>query len=195
MPLLKRPSSFEEGVEQLLKAKLDTQPHLHESKVPRARLWNAVDRLVTDDKFIKGMKILYDANQIVSFLFHTIVPHLEERLRYTKLEDDFDKAKKKPDALTQNSVRFDAIIKSVCEADKESCKRSVDDQYERMRDGLRPLSTESSVLDGLKLVYVSSKTARKCLDLIFQRLLDTLINDDHIVQTSDIPLSVLMMGT
>ena len=195
--LLYRPSTFEEGVAQLRKARDDTAPTRApppEDVPPRVLLWRAVDRLVGDEAFLRGMRLLYDANQIVSFLYNSIVPHLEERLRFSKLQDDYDKAKKKPENIQQNTARFEAIVQSLREADASSTQRQVDADFAAMRQGVRPLSSDAVVLSGLRIVYVSSKTARNCLDLMFERLLEALQNDTKIVPTTDIPMHVLLMG-
>ena len=195
--LLQRPSTFDEGVVQLRKARDETAPTRApppEDVPPRVLLWRAVDRLVGDEAFLRGMRLLYDANQIVSFLYNSIVPHLEERLRFSKLQDDYDKAKKKPENIQQNTARFEAIVQSLREADATSTQRQVDADFAAMRQGVRPLSSDAVVLSGLRIVYVSSKTARGCLDLMFERLLEALQNDTRIVPTTDIPMHVLLMG-
>jgi hypothetical protein len=197
--LLMRPSTFDEGVAQLRKARDETAPAraapTPDDVPPRVLLWRAVDRLVGDAAFLHGMRLLYDANQIVSFLYNSIVPHLEERLRFSKLQDDYDKAKKKPENIKQNTARFEAIVQSLREADATSvAQRKVDADFAAMRQGVRPLSSDAVVLSGLRIVYVSSKTARGCLDLMFERLLEALQNDTKIVPTTDIPMHVLLMG-
>lgn len=195
--LLQRPSTFDEGVAQLRKARDETAPTRVlpvDDVPPRVLLWRAVDRLVGDGAFLQGMQLLYDANQIVSFLYNSIVPHLEERLRFSKLQDDYVKAKKKPENIQQNTARFEAIVKSLRDADATSSQRQVEAEFATMRQGVRPLSSDAVVLSGLRIVYVSSKTARGCLDLIFERLLEALQNDTKIVQTTDIPMHVLLMG-
>ena len=115
--------------------------------VPRALLWCAVNRLVHDDDFLHGMRLLYDANQIVSFLYNSIVPHLEERLRFTKLQDDYDRAMKKPENIQQNTMRFEAITKSIREADVVSTARKVSDDFAVMRRGVRPLSSDTAKIE------------------------------------------------
>lgn len=192
---LRRPSSYDEGVAQLRKAVQDTPPNAAPSATPRGMLWAACDTLVRDERFVRdGLRTLYDANQVVSFLFHTIVPHLEERLRFTKLQTDYDAATRKPENVAQNAKRFDAIVAGVVAADEHSCRNlEVDAEFARMRDAMRPISRDAGVVAGLRVLYVSSKVGRKSIDLIFQRLIDAFQNDTRIVTTTEIPLEAMFM--
>ena len=156
---------------------------------PRARLWGAWNAMLRDD-FVAGMRLLYDANAIVSFLFNTIVPHVEERLRFDTLAEEM--AGVKPASAEQNEARLTAILKKVTEADATSRARRVDDDFARMRDGVSALYMDVVVVRGLTTLYVSSKKARGVLELIFQRLDDALRNDDRIKATTDIPMEAML---
>ncbi len=189
---LRRPSTYDEGVAQLRAAVRDTEPT--DKTTPRGVLWDACNTLVNDKGFINdGMCPLYAANQLVSFLFHTIVPHMEERLRCNTLRDEYETAMRRPENVRQNGERFDAIIVAVVTADKASCARQVDVDYARMRKGLRPISHDPCVVAGLRLLYVTSKLGRKCIDLIMNRLIETFGNDTCIMKTSTIPMEAMFM--
>ena len=128
------------------------------------------------------------------FLFNTIVPHVEERLRYDTLQSEYDKAQAKPDAVKQNGARFDAILRAAVEAEAVSrAKPGVDAAFVKMRNAICGLYTDATVTEGLGVLYVSSKTARGALDLIFKRLIDAYQNDTKIVTTSEIPLEAMML--
>ena len=191
---LRRPSTYEEGVAQLRRAVADTTPNVPSAQAPRCALWAACRELVDDQAFVTdGLRQLYDANQVVSFLFHTMVPHLEERLRYTRMQDEYDAAMRKPDSVAQNTKRFDAVVAAVIEADDSSCARSVEDDFARMRAAIRPLTRSAVVVAGLRTLYVSSKIGRKSIDLILQRLIEALRDDVRIVKTTEIPIEALLM--
>jgi hypothetical protein len=193
--VIKRPASYDEGIAQIRKAVAETVPPT-DGDTPRAKLWRACERLVTDRAFVDdGLRVLYDANQLVSFLFHTIVPHIEERLRYTKLQDDMDRATRKPEHVQQNEERFVAIIQATARACVQSERRAVDDAYARMRAGIRLMFSDAEVVVGLRILYVSSKVARKSLDLIYTRLIDTFENDSNVVRTTAIPWDAMLLKT
>lgn len=191
MVTLRRPSTFEEGIQQLTTALADTQPP-PESQTPRAKVWRACHVLLQDG-FPGGLRLLYEANAIVSMLFNTIVPHVDERMRYDTLQREYDKAHAKPAAVEQNAARFAAIIEAVAAAERESHNRHVSDEFASMRSGMAALYANDTVLTGLSVLYVSNKTARGALDLILQRLLDAFRNDSDIVQTTDIPLEAMWL--
>ena len=102
-------------VEQLQKAVAETRPAAG-AIGPRADVWRACEALLLPD-FVVGLRMLYEANAIVAFLFNTIVPHVEERLRYDTLQTEYDKAAAKPDAVAQNTTRFRAIVQALAEAE------------------------------------------------------------------------------
>ena len=193
MPVFKRPTTCDEGIEQLRRAVQETPPKQLSGGHPRTLLWKACNRMMQGDFVEHGLKVLYDKNQIVSFLFNTIVPHIEERLRYATLEDEHAKAMLKPENVTQNTARFQAMIDAVKRADDGSMSRKVDDQFRRMRTSMRPLCGDAEVVDGLRVLYTSSKIARKSLDLIFERLIKTFTEDSSIVATHDIPLEAMFL--
>ena len=195
VPVLKRPASYDEGIAQIRKAVAETRPP-DGGDTPRAKLWCACHRLLSDDAFVDdGLRVLYDANQLVSFLFHTIVPHIEERLRYTKLQDDVDRTARRPDHVRQNEQRFDAVIQATARACVRSEQREVDDAYARMRAGIRAMFSDAQVVVGLRVLYTSSKVARKSLDLIYTRLIETFENDASVVRTTEIPWDALLLQT
>lgn len=175
------------------KAVMETMPTSDESG-PRMRLWTATKFLVDSAGFWKdGLGPLYTANAVVSFLFNTITPALEERLRTPLLQEEFDRANQKPDAVSANAQRFEAMITALNRTDTLSCERTVTDEYRAMREAMRILYQNNGVTDGLGVLYTSSKTARKVLDLMFERLLHTYENDSAVVKTTDIPFEVMML--
>lgn len=192
MPVLRRPATLDEGVSQLLSAIRDTTPKEDTSPaLPRYLLWRACDRLFCENFVQNGMRPLYEKNKIVSLLFNIIVPHLEERLRYATLQEEFDKAQNKPQNVQQNTERLNAILEEVRLADAFSKSRKVDESFAAMRDAMEPLIRGQEVLEGLKVLYISSKTARTALDLILQRLISAFRNDVSIKETYDIPMEAL----
>lgn len=191
MVVLRRPSSFDEGVQQLQLA-VDTTKAPPEATTPRAKVWRACYTLLRED-FLRGMRLLYEANQIVSFLFNTIVPHIEERLRYETLQVEYDKAMAKPDAVTQNEARFKGILQAIAAAETVSRNKTVDDEFASMRDAMSGLYANDTIATGLGVLYISSKTARGALDLIFKRLIDAYQNDTSIMQTTDIPIEAMLL--
>ena len=193
MVVLRRPSTFDEGVEQLRTALEETAPPV-DGATPRAKLWRAAHTLFHDPGFVDALRLLHGANEIVSFLFNTIVPHIEERLRYDTLQEEYDRAHGKPHAVKQNGERLRAIVDALVAAEEESRReRSQDAQFVGMREGMRTIHTNETVLTGLSILYVSSKTARSALDLILKRLLDTYRNDSTIVRTTDIPFEAMLL--
>lgn len=192
MVVLRRPSTFDEGVTQLRTA-VDETPAKPEAQAPRAKLWRACHQLLRTD-FLDGMRALYDANAIVSFLFNTIVPHMEERLRYDTLQTEHDRATAKPDAVAQNTSRFRAILREMAKSEAVSkAKLGVDADFAAMRDAMCVLHTDATVAEGLCVLYVSTKTARGALDLIFKRLVEAYQNDTTIVQTTEIPMEAMLL--
>ena len=192
MVMLRRPSTFDDGIAQLRTAVHDTEAK-PEAQTPRAKLWRACHQLLRTD-FVDGMHALYDANAIVSFLFNTIVPHMEERLRYDTLQTEHDKAVAKPDAVAQNTARFQAILAELEKAAAVSkANPNVDAPFAKMRDGMCALHTDATVVEGLCVLYVSTKTARGALDLIFKRLIEAYRNDTTIVQTTEIPMEAMLL--
>ena len=139
------------------------------------------------------MRLLFDANAIVSFLYKTIVPHIEERLRYDNLAEEYAKASTRADAFAQNARRFDALRERLSEADATSRTREVDAPFASMRDAMLHLHKRDVVCKGLRTLYVSSKTARGVLDLVLGRLLDALTNDVTIRTTTDIPFEAMQL--
>lgn len=188
---MRRPSSFDDGVEQLRKA-VDDTPASVESEAPRAKVWRACFTLLKDD-FLRGMRALYEANAIVSCLFNTIVPHIDERLRYDTLQVEYDKAAARPESVEQNRARFRAILGELASAEGASRQKTVDVEFAAMRDAMRCLHANHTVVEGLGILYVSSKTARTALDLIFDRLVESFRNDTSIVQTTDVPIAAMML--
>ena len=192
MVVLRRPSNFEEGEAQLRTAVEQTRA-APESQSPRAKVWRACSQLLRTE-FLAGMRALYDANAIVSFLFNTIVPHVEERLRYDTLQEEHDRAAAKPDAVAQNTARFQAILGELAKGEAVSkAKPNVDPAFAAMRDAMCALHRDATVIEGLCVLYVSTKTARGALDLIFKRLIDAYNNDTSIVQTTEIPMEAMLL--
>ena len=188
--MLRRPSTLDEGVAQLRAAVGATAPNDPTADHPRARLWGACNAMLRDE-FVAGMRLLYDANAIVSFLFNTIVPHVEERLRFDTLAEET--ARCKPESAAQNEARLAAIVKKMAEADAVSRARVVDADFATMRQGVSALYTDATVVRGLSALYASSKKARGVLDLIFQRLDEALRKDASIVATTDIPMEAMLL--
>ena len=188
--MLRRPSTLDEGVEQLRAAVGATAPSDPSADHPRARLWGACNAMLRED-FVAGMRLLYDANAIVSFLFNTIVPHVEERMRFDTLSEEMDAVK--PESAAQNEARMAAIVKRMAEADAVSRAKMVDSDFETMRQGVSALYMDVTVVRGLTTLYVSSKKARGVLDLIFQRLDEALRNDASIKSTTDIPMEAMLL--
>ena len=191
--MLRRPETLDAGVKQLRDALAQTTP-TPDSHGPRARLWRACDALFRADAFVDSVRVLYDANAIVSFLFNTLVPCVEERLRYDTLEQEHARALDKPDAVTQNGARFLAMLDAVAAAEATSrANPRVESAFCAMRDGLSPLHADATARDGLGVLYVSSKLARKAIDMILQRLMDAYQNDTSVVPTTDIPWEAMML--
>lgn len=192
MVTLRRPSDFAEGTAQLRAAVEQTAPAV-DATTPRAKVWRACSQLLRTE-FVDALRLLYDANAIVSFLFNTIVPHVEERLRYDTLQTEYDKAHAKPESVEQNTKRFKATLEALLLAETESrAKANVDATFATMREGMRGLHGDATVTEGLLVLYVSSKTARSALDLIFKRLIEAYHNDTRIVQTTDIPVDAMWL--
>ena len=195
MVLLRRPSSFDEGIEQLTTAVRETKPTQETTSItspPRARVWRACHRLLSQE-FIEGLRVLYEANAIVAFLFNTIVPHFEERLRYDTLQSEYDRAAGKPDAVRQNEARLHALLEALAEAEGSSRLKTVDPAFARMRDAMSALHRDTEIRVGLNVLYICSKTARGALDLIIERLVQAYRNDTSIVPTSDIPMAAMLL--
>lgn len=188
---MRRPSTFDEGTAQLQKAVDDTTPPV-EAIGPRAKVWRACRTLLLPE-FLAGLRTLYEANAIVSFLFNTIVPHIEERLRYDTLQSEYSKAAARPDAVKQNEARFVAMLGALAAAEEASRGNVVDAPFAAMREAMHGLHANATVVEGLGVLYVSSKTARGALDLILKRLMDAYNNDTSIVATTDIPMEAMLL--
>lgn len=190
-----RPATLDAGVVQLQLALSQTKPKTGKTMEmhPRVALWNACDVLINDREFVEaGLRVLYENNQIVSFLFNTIVPHIEERLRTDTLREEL--TTQKEDSVTQNKTRYDAIIAALNDAIGLSEARDVSERFANMRNAMKPLAQNATVKSGLLTLYVSSKTARKALDMILERLLHTFEHDRDIQKTTDIPFDAMMLG-
>ena len=187
----RRPGNFDEGIAQLRLAVQDTKPS-PDATHPRAKLWRACSALLCDE-FLAGMRLLYEANAIVTFLMNTIIPHIEERLRYDILHAEYEKALAKPDNIRQNTERFQAVLKAVAAAADISYKKSVDAEFACMRGAMSALHTDDTIIVGLQVLYVSSKTARSALDLVFKRLIDAYQNDTSIITTTEIPFEAMFL--
>lgn len=200
--MIKRPSTLDEGVTQMQLAVEQTTPRdALTSTTPRARLWRCVRVLCSMDAkhdgvdFVGGMRLLYNANAVVSCLYNTLVPCIEERLRHSTLQDEYDRASAHRDgsSLAQNSARFRGLLAVLAEAEGRSRVKEVDEAFATMRESMRLLHHNAVVADGLEVLYVSSKTARAAFDLMFKRLVDAFENDITIRTTADIPLEAMMI--
>ena len=86
------------------------------------------------------------------------------------------------------------FVPPLADAEGESrATKTVDAPFAAMRDAMAPLHADPKVLDGLVALYVSSKTARGALDVIYERLIDAYKNDTSIRTTTDIPLHVMLL--
>lgn len=192
MVVLRRPSSFAEGMQQL-KTAVEQTPAAPEAETPRAKVWRASHSLLRPE-FLEGLEIIYESNAVVSFLFNSIVPHIEDRLRYDTLQGEYDKAAAKPDALKQNDARFGAIINALRHAHRVSEAKAITDaDFLKMRTSMAALHANATIVTGLGVLYVSTKMARGALDLIFQRLIHALENDVTVVKTTDIPMEAMLL--
>ena len=195
---MKRPETCDEGVEQLRLAMADAPP-VESHTTPRALLWRACAALVGETEparaFVDdGLRVLYDANMIVSFMLNSLVPHVVDRLRYDTLNEEHDHASRKPDSVEQNRARFRAIRGELEKADGVSRAKKVDATFAKMRQAVAPLYADECVVAGLDALYVSNKKARRALDLILERLTDALNKDTTVVKTTEIPFDVMMFG-
>jgi hypothetical protein len=199
MPVLRRPTTCAEGVEQIRLALREVKPTSSPSAsgAPAARvlLWNACTALFQSSFVEDGLVVLYEANEIVSFVFNTFVPHIEDRIRYDTLNAEYERAAAKPESVRQNSERFEAILGTLRAADATNRTKTVDERFARMRNAMSALFADAAVREGLCVLYVSSKLARKALDLVMERLISALQNDTSIVSTSEIPMDALFLGS
>lgn len=118
---------------------------------------------------------------------------MEERLRFDTLEKEHAKANAKPENVAQNTARYQAFLKALADAETESKAKQVDTDFAKMRASMGALYADAEVRAGLCVLYVSSKTARTALDMIFERLIQSFKNDTTIVSTTEIPFEALML--
>lgn len=145
----------------------------------------------------KGLRPLYDANTIVSFLTNTITPSLIELLcDETKIEELVAESLKDRTAFKERAKKYEGImlrLHSACE-DSKAREASCTREFIEMRNAMIVFSTDAAILNGLKLVYVSHETARSILDLMIDRLLIALKDHNDIMSSTDIPFSAMALG-
>jgi hypothetical protein len=158
---------------------------------PRVKLWKACELVSKNDVFwTDGMNPIYTANALVAFLFNTITPIIEERIRTDILNTEVPNAHKKGDSAAQNLLRLNAFFNLYDTERTNSFSRPTSVEYAKMREAMAIL-TSSEIKNGLSCLYVTGKKARKAIDMIFEKMIHTFQHDNDIIVTSEIPMDAM----
>ena len=159
------------------------------------REFNTSMRHVADVWFDAGLRPVYEANRMVSFLTNSLATSLVELIVDDhKLVQLYSAACNDSAAYARRKQRLDDIfneIRSACTASEE---KDVSERFAEFRAATRCLVTDQPCVHGLEILYQSHGVARKILGLVLHRLTTSLRNDTDIVSSADMPLEVFAFG-
>ena len=145
--------------------------------------------------FADGLRPIYNANKMVSFLGNTLTPPVNELVvDEHKLDNLYDAAINDQDGFSRRTQRLEEILSRVRVSCDTVDERQVSEQFLRFRDATRAFSTDAQCVHCLRMLYVSHGLARKILSLVIGRLVESLEKYCDIVSTTDIPMEALMLG-
>lgn len=145
--------------------------------------------------FDDGLRPLYEANALVSFLCNTVASTLcEHMVDENMLDRAFTEAHRNPTTVEMHDKEFTKILKSIVAACETVNKRKVTPRFAKFCNAMAAFATDQCIEKGTRVIYVSLTLARKVVNMVLQRLLHGLLHDNDIQPSSDIPMDAVLLG-
>ena len=145
-----------------------------------------------------ALEPLYEANTLVSFTTNTITPSLVDLLIDEKaLDKKVKEAMKDKAEFAIRANSFESIMSKLGTScrDAEARESSCSTRFVTMRKAMLDFCTHKDILNGLKVVYCTDDSTKIILDLMLERMEIALREHDDIMQSTDIPIKAMMLGS